>query len=90
MNDILNRWMGDAEAFELQKLYRVNTNQEYEFTTRQGDFYITLLNRMYNILQGTKHAENETRTEELDKDGTPLWTFKLPDNLYTYRVYKYR
>ena len=28
--------------------------------------------------------------EELDKDGTPLWTFKLPDNLFTYRVYKYR
>lgn len=67
MNDILNRWMVDAEAFELQKLYRVNTNQEYEFTTRQGDFYITLLNRMYNILQGTKHAEYETRTEELVK-----------------------
>ena len=28
--------------------------------------------------------------EELDKDGTPLWTFKLPDNLFTYPVYKYR
>ena len=26
MNDILDRWMIDAEAFELQKLYRVNIN----------------------------------------------------------------
>ena len=63
MSDILNRWMVDAEAFELQKLYRVNTDQEYEFTTRQGDFYITLLNRMYNILRETENAEYETRTD---------------------------
>ena len=67
MSDILNKWMVDAEAFELQKLYRVNTDQEYEFTTRQGDFYITLLNRMYNILRETENAEYETRTEELVK-----------------------
>lgn len=65
MNDILNKWMVDAEAFELQKLYRVNINCKYEFISRQGDFYITLLNRMYNILQETKHAEYETKTEEL-------------------------
>lgn len=71
MSDILNRWMVDAEAFELQKLYRVNTDQEYEFTTRQGDFYITLLNRMYNILRETENAEYETRTEELVKSQRP-------------------
>lgn len=65
MNDILDRWMIDAEAFELQKLYRVNINCEYEFISRQGDFYITLLNRMYNILQETEHAEYEAKTEEL-------------------------
>lgn len=65
MNDILDRWMIDAEAFELQKLYRVNINCEYDFISRQGDFYITLLNRMYNILQETEHAEYEAKTEEL-------------------------
>lgn len=42
MNDILDRWMIDAEAFELQKLYRVNINCEYEFISRQGDFYINV------------------------------------------------
>lgn len=67
MNDILDRWMIDAEAFELQKLYQVNTNCKYEFISRQGDFYITLLNRMYNILQETKYAEYEAHTEELIK-----------------------
>lgn len=67
MNDILDRWMIDAEAFELQKLYQVNTNCKYEFISRQGDFYITLLNRMYNILQETKYAEYEAHTEELTK-----------------------
>ena len=65
MNDILDRWMIDAEAFELQKLYRVNINCEYDFISRQGDFYITLLNRMYNILHETEHAEYEAKTEEL-------------------------
>lgn len=65
MNNLLNKWMVDAEAFELQKLYGVKTDQTYEFTNRQGDFYITLLNRMYNILQGTENAEYETRAEEL-------------------------
>ena len=67
MNYILDRWMIDAEAFELQKLYRVNINCEYEFISRQGDFYITLLNRMYNILQETEHAEYEAKRKSWSK-----------------------
>jgi replicative superfamily II helicase len=65
MNEILNRWMNDAEAFEMQKLYNISKPQEYEFTARQGDFYITLLNRMYDILQGVDNMDYEVKTEEL-------------------------
>lgn len=100
MSDILNKWMVDAEAFELQKLYRVNTNQEYEFTTRQGDFYITLLNRMYNILRETENAEYETKTEELVKVAKAMLVYseqvsernfegidKVSNHLYVATVY---
>ena len=96
MSDILNRWMVDAEAFELQKLYRVNTDQEYEFTTRQGDFYITLLNRMYNILRETENAEYETRTEELVKVAKAMLVYsernfegidKVSNHLYVATIY---
>ena len=100
MSDILSKWMVDAEAFELQKLYRVNTDQEYEFTTRQGDFYITLLNRMYNILRETENAEYETRTEELVKVAKAMLVYseqvsernfegidKVSNHLYVATVY---
>ena len=100
MSDILSKWMVDAEAFELQKLYRVNTDQEYEFTTRQGDFYITLLNRMYNILREIENAEYETRTEELVKVAKAMLVYseqvsernfegidKVSNHLYVATVY---
>lgn len=65
MNDIVKQWMVDAEAYELQKIYKVNTSVQFDFYKRQGDFYITLMNRMYNILQEIKDANYESRREDL-------------------------
>lgn len=65
MNDIVKQWMVDAEAYELQKTYKVNTSGQFDFYKRQGDFYITLLNRMYNILQEISDANYESRREDL-------------------------
>jgi replicative superfamily II helicase len=65
MNDILTTWMTDAEAFELQKLYAVQELPEYTFVRRQEDFYITLLNRMFRLLQEVEGANYADHSEEL-------------------------
>lgn len=65
MNDIVKQWMVDAEAYELQKIYKVNGSDQFEFYKRQGDFYITLLNRMYNILQEIEDTNYESKRDDL-------------------------
>lgn len=46
----LIEWTKDSESYELIKAYRVNDQGEYEFITRQDDYYVTLLNRLYILL----------------------------------------
>lgn len=65
MTDIVKQWIVDAEAYEFQKMYKVSTDRTFAFNERQGDFYITLLNRMYNILQEVEDARYDTRLDEL-------------------------
>ncbi len=65
MSNILKDWMTDAEAFEMQKSYGVNNIQQYEFVNRQGDFYITLLCRMYETLEEVENAKYDEREKEL-------------------------
>ena len=65
MSEILKQWIKDTDAFEFQKLYSVTNTLQYDFITRQGDFYITLLNKMYNSLQTIKDSTYESISNEL-------------------------
>lgn len=53
----LFQWINDSEAFELMGSYHVNSLPLYEFRTRQEDFYITLLNQMFFILEDVKNGD---------------------------------
>ena len=53
----LYQWINDSEAFELMGSYHVNSLPLYEFRTRQEDFYITLLNQMFFILEDVKNGD---------------------------------
>ena len=65
MSEILKQWIKDTDAFEFQKLYGVTNTLQYDFIARQGDFYITLLNKMYNSLQTIKDSTYESISNEL-------------------------
>lgn len=65
MTDIVKQWIVDAEAYEFQKMYKVSSAQAFAFNERQGDFYITLLNRMYNILQEVEDSHYDVYRDEL-------------------------
>ena len=65
MKKLFDQWVTDAEAFELQSQYSVNNQEKYDFVERQGDFYITLLSRMYDILQGVNNLNYCEFKEEL-------------------------
>ena len=65
MTDIVKQWIVDAEAYEFQKMYKVSSAGSFTFNERQGDFYITLLNRMYNILQEVDDSQYEDYKDEL-------------------------
>jgi len=65
MSAILKKWINDTDAFEFQKLYGVNNTLQYDFIARQGDFYITLLNKMYNSLQAIEDSTYESISDEL-------------------------
>lgn len=65
MSEILKQWIKDTEAFEFQKLYGVTNTLQYDFIARQGDFYITLLNKMYNSLQAIEDSTYESISDEL-------------------------
>ena len=100
MTDIVREWIKDAEAFEFQKMYKLSKANNFEFIKRQGDFYITLLNRMYNILQETPNAQYETQKEELSDIAHALLVYsdkctetnfsgvdKLSNQLYVATIY---
>lgn len=65
MSEILKQWIKDTDAFEFQKLYGVTNTLQYDFIARQGDFYITLLNKMYNSLQTIEDSTYESISNEL-------------------------
>lgn len=64
MSAIIEQWINDTSVFEFQTLYGVEFPQ-YDFIARQGDFYITLLNRMFNSLQTIKDSAYESISKEL-------------------------
>lgn len=75
MNDIVKQWIVDAEAFEFQEMYKVKTSDQFDFYKRQDDFYITLLNKMYNTLQAVKASSYESKREELSAVAHAMLTY---------------
>ena len=49
----------------MQRSYRVLDQDHYAFLNRQADFYITLLNRMFFLLEEVEDGNYAARTEEL-------------------------
>ena len=85
MEETLKRWINDSEAFEMQRSYHVLNQKMFEFQTRQDDFYITLLNRLYFLLEEVEGDDYEAKEAELlelakgllvysDKDTKDLFT----------------
>lgn len=84
----------------MQRSYRVLDQDNYAFLNRQADFYITLLNRMFFLLEEVEEANYAARTEELlevakglaiysDKDTQELFEHidKQENMLYVAAVY---
>lgn len=61
----LFQWINDSEAFEMMGSYHVRTLPIYEFQNRQDDFYITLLNRMFFLLDDVEDNNYSSIEEEL-------------------------
>ena len=65
MAGLLSQWIKDSEKFEMQRSYRVLDQDNFAFLNRQADFYITLLNRMFFLLEEVEDANYAARTDEL-------------------------
>lgn len=65
MAGLLSQWIKDSEKFEMQRSYRVLDQDNYAFLNRQADFYITLLNRMFFLLEEVEDTNYAARTEDL-------------------------
>lgn len=100
MAGLLSQWIKDSEKFEMQRSYRVLDQDNYAFLNRQADFYITLLNRMFFLLEEVDDGNYAARTEELlaiakglaiysDKDTQELFDHidKRENMLYVAAVY---
>lgn len=100
MAGLLSQWIKDSEKFEIQRSYRVLDQENYAFLNRQADFYITLLNRMFFLLEEVEDTNYAARTEELlemakglaiysDKDTQELFEHinKRENMLYVAAVY---
>lgn len=51
MSEIYDKWTSESEYLEFLRDYKVTGIPEYEFTHRQDDYYITLLNKLYLTLE---------------------------------------
>ena len=51
MSEIYDKWTSESEYLEFLRDYKVVGVPEYEFTHRQDDYYITLLNKLSLIPQ---------------------------------------
>lgn len=100
MAETLSQWINDSEKFEMQRSYHVLDLDNYSFLNRQDDFYITLLNRMFFLLEEVKENDYSAKTDELlelakglliysDKDTHELFDGidKLENTLYVAAVY---
>lgn len=65
MEETLSGWINDSEAFEMQRSYHVLNQKMYEFQARQDDFYITLLNRLYFLLEEVEDDDYEAKEADL-------------------------
>jgi superfamily II DNA/RNA helicase len=65
MAEVLSQWIIDSEKFEMQRSYHVLDPENFSFLNRQDDFYITLLNRMFFLLEGVENSDYTSRSAEL-------------------------
>lgn len=65
MKGLLSSWINDSEALEMQRSYHVLNQEMFEFLERQDDFYITLLNRFYFLLEEVKDADYASKEHDL-------------------------
>lgn len=100
MAELLSQWIKDSEKFELQRSYHVLDQENYAFLNRQADFYITLLNKMFFLLEEVDDGNYAASTKDLlevakglsiysDKDTQELFEHidKLENMLYVAAVY---
>ena len=98
MAGVLKQWIIDSEKFEMQRSYHVLDIDNFSFLNRQDDFYITLLNRMFFLLEECN--DYSSKTEELlelakgllifsDKDSQELFERidKVENILYVSTIY---
>lgn len=60
MAGILSQWIKDSEKFEMQRSYHVLDQDNFAFLNRQDDFYITLLNKMFFLLEDVTDSNYAT------------------------------
>ena len=65
MAGLLSQWIKESEKFEMQRSYRVLDQDNYAFLNRQADFYITLLNKMFFLLEEVEDGNYAAKTQEL-------------------------
>lgn len=98
MARVLKQWIIDSEKFEMQRSYHVLDLDNFSFLNRQDDFYITLLNRLFFLLEESE--DYSLITEELlelakgllvfsDKDTQDLFERidKIENVLYVSAIY---
>lgn len=68
MSEIYDKWTSESEHLEFLKDYKIAGIPAYEFTHRQDDYYITLLNKLYLTLENINNSdEYESCKNELLK-----------------------
>ena len=65
MAELLSQWIKNSEKFELQRSYHVLDQENYAFLNRQADFYITLLNKMFFLLEEVDDGNYAASTKDL-------------------------
>lgn len=65
MAKLLTQWINDSEKFELQRSYRVLDSDFFSFMHRPDDFYITLLNRMFFLLEEVENNDYAAKSDDL-------------------------
>ena len=61
MEDILQKWIDDANAYELLNTYRIEQQEMYPFVNNGENFYISLLNRMFFTMRNREMDTEEKK-----------------------------